>query len=92
MNIVILFIKSGKKQIFSIMDETYIKIKGEWYFLYIAIDKDGHRLDFQLRKTRNHQAAYACPLSKGANEKEHSPSKCSLVKFPIILIIRYNLS
>lgn len=49
-------------------------------------------IDFHLRKTRNHQAAYACPLSKGANEKEHYPSKCSLVKFPIILIIRYNLS
>lgn len=41
------------------MDETYIKIKGEWCYLYRAIDKDGHRLDFQLRKTRNHQAAYA---------------------------------
>ncbi|WP_255477490.1 IS6 family transposase [Bacillus sp. BB56-3] len=40
-------------------DETYIKIKGEWCYLYRAIDSDGHTLDFQLRKTRNHQAAYA---------------------------------
>ncbi|MEY8350926.1 IS6 family transposase [Bacillus cereus] len=41
------------------LDETYIKVKGEWRYHYRAIDKDGHTLDFQLRKTRNHQAAYA---------------------------------
>ncbi|MDZ4417105.1 IS6 family transposase [Bacillus cereus] len=40
------------------LDETYIKIKGEWCYLYRAIDSDGHTLDFQLRKTRNYQAAY----------------------------------
>ncbi|MGG0256651.1 IS6 family transposase [Bacillus toyonensis] len=40
------------------LDETYIKIKGEWRYLYRAIDSDGHTLDFQLRKTRDHQAAY----------------------------------
>ncbi|MEK4678175.1 MULTISPECIES: IS6 family transposase [Bacillus] len=40
------------------LDETYIKVKGEWCYLYRAIDGDGHTLDFQLRKTRNHQAAY----------------------------------
>ncbi|OUC03128.1 IS6 family transposase, partial [Bacillus thuringiensis serovar medellin] len=41
------------------VDETYIKVKGEWCYLYRAIDSDGYTLDFQLRKTRNHQAAYA---------------------------------
>ncbi|MFS8355144.1 IS6 family transposase (plasmid) [Bacillus nitratireducens] len=40
------------------LDETYIKVKGEWCYLYRAIDSDGHTLDFQLRKTRDHQAAY----------------------------------
>ncbi|MBJ8025532.1 IS6 family transposase [Bacillus cereus] len=40
------------------LDETYIKAKGEWRYLYGAIDGDGHTLDIQLRKTRNHQAAY----------------------------------
>jgi len=40
------------------LDETYIKVKGEWRYLYRAIDSNGHTLDFQLRKTRNHQAAY----------------------------------
>ncbi|RAN82419.1 IS6 family transposase [Bacillus sp. SRB_331] len=40
------------------LDETYIKVKGEWCYLYRAIDSDGHTLDFQIRKTRDHQAAY----------------------------------
>ncbi|AFQ30471.1 IS element transposase (plasmid) [Bacillus thuringiensis HD-789] len=34
-------------------------MKGEWSYLYRAIDSDGYTLDFQLRKTRDHQAAYA---------------------------------
>ena len=40
------------------LDETYIKVKGEWCYLYRAIDREGYTLDIQLRKTRNHQAAY----------------------------------
>ncbi|QWG64607.1 IS6 family transposase [Bacillus mycoides] len=40
------------------LDETYIKVKGEWCYLYRAIDGDGHTIDIQLRKTRDHQAAY----------------------------------
>ena len=32
------------------VDETYIKVKGEWCYLYRAIDSDGYTLDFQLRK------------------------------------------
>ncbi len=32
------------------LDETYIKVKGKWCYLYRAIDKDGHTLDIQLRK------------------------------------------
>ncbi|EOO70948.1 hypothetical protein IIC_04497 [Bacillus cereus VD021] len=41
------------------LDETYIKVKGEGRYLYRAIDKDGHTLAIQLRKNRDHQAAYA---------------------------------
>ncbi|KWU54876.1 transposase [Bacillus mycoides] len=40
------------------LDETYIKVKGEWCYLYRAIDRKGYTLDIQLRKTRDHQAAY----------------------------------
>ncbi len=41
------------------MDETYIKIKGEWWFYYRAVDKKGDIVDFYLSKTRDTQAASA---------------------------------
>ncbi|MGG0454519.1 IS6 family transposase [Bacillus mycoides] len=41
------------------LDETYIKVKGKWCYLYRAIDIEGHTLDIQLRKKRDHPAAYA---------------------------------
>jgi putative transposase len=41
------------------MDETYIKIKGRWHYLYRAIDADGLTLDIWLRKKRDTQAACA---------------------------------
>jgi transposase-like protein len=28
------------------MDETYIKVKGEWVYLYRAVDSHGDTLDF----------------------------------------------
>jgi putative transposase len=31
------------------MDETYIRVKGEWQYLYRAVDKDGNTIDFLLR-------------------------------------------
>ncbi|PFB39376.1 IS6 family transposase, partial [Bacillus thuringiensis] len=34
------------------LDETYIKVKGKWCYLYHAIDKEGYTLDVQLRKKR----------------------------------------
>jgi putative transposase len=39
------------------MDETYIKVKGEWSYLYRAVDKLGKTLDFMLSKRRNKTAA-----------------------------------
>ena len=32
------------------MDETYIKVKGEWRYLYRAVDKAGNTVDFLLTK------------------------------------------
>jgi putative transposase len=40
------------------MDETYIKIKGQWNYLYRAIDDQGLTLDFQLRKKRDFNSDY----------------------------------
>ena len=39
------------------MDETYIKIKGEWHYLYRAVDKEGDTIDFMLSKKRDEAAA-----------------------------------
>src|SRR2546423_10995423 len=39
------------------MDETYIKIKGVWYYLYRAVDKQGQTIDFLLTEHRDEQAA-----------------------------------
>ena len=35
------------------MDETYIKVKGEWVYLHRAVDKEGKTVDFLLTKRRN---------------------------------------
>ena len=37
--------------------KTYIKVKGEWVYLYRAIDKCGNTIDFYLSSTRNIEAA-----------------------------------
>ncbi|WP_298854136.1 IS6 family transposase [uncultured Ruegeria sp.] len=39
------------------MDETYIKVKGTWVYLYRAADKHGKTLDFMLSQRRNKSAA-----------------------------------
>jgi len=38
------------------MDETSIKIKGQWYYLYRAVDKTGQTIDFLLTEHRDEQA------------------------------------
>src|ERR671923_455829 len=39
------------------MDETYIKVKGEWRYLYRAVDKQGQTIDFLLTEHRDKEAA-----------------------------------
>src|SRR5215813_11452040 len=39
------------------MDETYIKVKGEWKYLYRAVDKYGETIDFLLTEQRDTEAA-----------------------------------
>jgi transposase-like protein len=39
------------------MDETYIKVKGEWKYLYRAVDKYGQTIDFLLTEQRDTEAA-----------------------------------
>ena len=39
------------------IDETYIKVKGQWYYLYRAVDKTGQTIDFLLTAQRDEAAA-----------------------------------
>jgi transposase, IS6 family len=39
------------------VDETYIKVKGTWTYLYRAVDSDGNTLEFLLSPTREASAA-----------------------------------
>ncbi|MBD1997736.1 DDE-type integrase/transposase/recombinase [Oculatella sp. FACHB-28] len=39
------------------VDETYIKIKGVWKYLYRAVNSEGNTLDFRPSAKRNSKAA-----------------------------------
>ena len=41
------------------MDETYIKVRGQWKYLYRAVDRTGATIDFLLRALRDLAAARA---------------------------------
>jgi len=39
------------------VDETYVKVRGKWMYLYRAVDSSGQTLDFLLNETRSTRAA-----------------------------------
>ncbi|SFQ14626.1 Transposase (or an inactivated derivative) [Nitrosomonas cryotolerans] len=39
------------------VDETYVKVKEEWAYLYRTVDKCGHTIDFYLSSTRSAKTA-----------------------------------
>ena len=41
------------------VDETFIKLDGQWYYLHRAIDRNGHLVDVRLSETRDLAAARA---------------------------------
>lgn len=39
------------------VDETYIKVHGDWHYLYRAVDSAGNTLEFMLSSQRDARAA-----------------------------------
>lgn len=59
------------------VDETYVKIKGQWVYLYRAVDRDGRTIDFRLSPRRNVAAAKAF-LRKACKSQDAPPSSITL--------------
>ena len=57
-------------------DETYIKVKGEWVYLYRAADKAGKTVDFYLSRKRDVNAAKA--FLRKAMKQQRLPTKITL--------------
>ena len=49
------------------MDETYVRTKGHWKYLYRAVDKAGNTVDFLLTAKRDRKALCACYTRRPAN-------------------------
>jgi putative transposase len=58
------------------MDETYIKVSGQWVYLYRAVDKGGQTVDFFLSRNRGVNAAKS--FLRSAVKHTRVPSKITL--------------
>jgi transposase-like protein len=60
------------------MDETSIKIKGQWIYLYRAVDQEGQTIDFLLTAQRDRKAALR--FLKKALRPQGLPEKITIDK------------
>ena len=60
------------------MDETYVRIRGQWKYLYRAVDKAGNTVDFLLTAKRDRKAALRF-LYKAAGQ-HGTPAKITIDK------------
>ena len=58
------------------MDETYIKVHGQWVYLYRAVDKAGQTVDFFLSRNRDVNAAKS--FLRSAMKNTRVPTKITL--------------
>jgi transposase-like protein len=59
------------------VDETYVKIKGEWCYLYRAVDREGRTVDFRLSARRDVAAAKAF-FRKAVKSQRRPPQTITL--------------
>ncbi len=64
------------------LDETYVKIKGKWHYLYRAIDKEGNTLDWMLSVNRNKKSAKRFFKILFSNLHTHNPRVINVDKSP----------
>ena len=62
-------------------DETYIKVKGRWLYLYRAVDKAGKTVDFYL--SRNRDVAAAKAFLRKAMRQQRTPTKITLDAYAV---------
>src|SRR6202000_1243936 len=60
------------------MDETYIKVRGCWKYLYRAVDRDGATVDFLLSARRDKAAARR--FLEGAIDRHGKPRTITIDK------------
>ena len=60
------------------VDETYIRVRGKWHYLYRAVDKHGKTVDFLLRPDRGTAAAQAFFRKALTNHLPRWPRKVTL--------------
>jgi transposase-like protein len=60
------------------LDETDVKSKGKWAYLYRAVDKDGHTIDFLLTPNRDRDAVEA--FLRTAIRNQGLPEKITIDK------------
>src|ERR1700682_4949042 len=60
------------------MDETYVKVSGDWKYLYRAVDKAGQTVDFLLRAHRDKDAARR--YFEKAIDQNGAPETCTMDK------------
>jgi transposase-like protein len=62
------------------VDETYIKVRGRWTYLYRAVDKQGYTVDFLLSEHRD--IAAAKQFSTQAIKQHGPPDKLTVDGYP----------
>src|ERR1700704_1784308 len=88
------------------VDETYIKIKKVWFYLYRAVDSEGNTLEFLLSSTRDAEAAtrffskalastarsvsQACPVAEQVAQPTAQPDATTVTSAPRVINVDKN--